>query len=307
MLSLCLSRACLGKIIRFTSKWLRKNDLVRAGPELLLQKVAEEVDRGAAAVDGDEGEQQQQQESSLPVATQQQPQQEVADMEEADGVEPEPTIEGSSDEEGEGEVAAAAAAAAAADGSGMLLEPLAADTATGSDPAVAGAGEGGATAEGEGGGGGMSPLGANAPLLSHVYTRNDSFRQDRLGTNIGKALKTRVAFFAGGFSWENQLEAMLGDKYGVGGQQQDLDHLAEGRAVRFFPCVLACLLAFSLAFSLARFLACLLACFLPCLLPCFLPSFVSFLKVPTACALRVALHVPCSLCSVLCAVRVMAE
>ena len=283
-----MSRACLGKIIRFISKWLRKNDLVRAGPELLLQKVAEEVDRGAAAVDGDEGEQQQQQESSLPVATQP-PQQDAADME--DRVEPEPTIEESSDEEGEAEVAAAAAAAAA-DGSGMLLEPLAADTATGSDPAVdaaataavAGAGEGGATAEGEGGGGGMSPLGANAPLLSHFYTRNDHFRQDRLGTNIVKALKTRVAFFAGGFSWENQLEAMLGDKYGVGGQQQDLDHLAEGRAVRFFPCALAFLLAFSLA----------------CLLASLLASFVSFLKVSTACAMRVALYVPCSLCSVMC-------
>jgi hypothetical protein len=30
------------------------------------------------------------------------------------------------------------------------------------------------------------------------YTRNASFYQDRLGTNIGKALKMRDAFVAGG-------------------------------------------------------------------------------------------------------------
>jgi hypothetical protein len=40
-------------------------------------------------------------------------------------------------------------------------------------------------------------FGAKHAFLCHFYTRNEPFCQDRLGTNIGKALKTREAFFAG--------------------------------------------------------------------------------------------------------------
>jgi hypothetical protein len=40
-------------------------------------------------------------------------------------------------------------------------------------------------------------FGAKHAFLSRFYTRNEPFCQDRLGTNIGKALKTREAFFAG--------------------------------------------------------------------------------------------------------------
>ena len=36
--------------------------------------------------------------------------------------------------------------------------------------------------------------GKETPFLCHFYTKNASFYQDRLGTNIGKALKKRVAF-----------------------------------------------------------------------------------------------------------------
>jgi hypothetical protein len=40
----------------------------------------------------------------------------------------------------------------------------------------------------------VSQLGKETPLLRHFYTKKPSFYQARLRTNIGKALKKRVAF-----------------------------------------------------------------------------------------------------------------
>ena len=38
-------------------------------------------------------------------------------------------------------------------------------------------------------------MGTETPLFAPFYTKNASFHQDRLGTNIGKPLKKRVVAF----------------------------------------------------------------------------------------------------------------
>eukprot|EP01046_Picozoa_sp_COSAG06_P031807 COSAG06_NODE_3130_length_5807_cov_14.069727_2_plen_117_part_00 len=51
------------------------------------------------------------------------------------------------------------------------------------------------------------------PSCEPFYTKNDPFCQDRLGTNIGKALKIRVAFFAGARAAQGKKTAFLSHLY----------------------------------------------------------------------------------------------